>query len=207
MVTVTVTSTQNLTVPDLTGLNDKTFSLADTLAFSYPLSGVTFAWSFSLESPVPSSLATNDGFGSVQSAGITAQTTSAPRYSLADAGLTPGTYQLTVTVTQGSQTKSGTATITLVAADLSGVEVFPNPWRSDKHAGHPSITFANLPTDCSVKIFTVSGRLVKDYSNVNGTVNWDLTDTTSEKVASGIYIYLIASSEGSKVKGKVAVIK
>jgi hypothetical protein len=90
--------------------------------------------------------------------------------------------------------------------NLSTVQVYPNPWRSDKHAGK-SVTFANLPTNTSVKIFTVSGHLARDLGTVNGSVIWNLTNDSGDKVASGVYIYLITDSQGDKVKGKVAVIR
>jgi hypothetical protein len=84
--------------------------------------------------------------------------------------------------------------------------VYPNPWRSDKHAGK-NVIFANLPLSSTVKIFTVSGHLARDLGTVNGSVAWDLTNDSGDKVASGVYIYLITDSQGDKVKGKVAVIK
>jgi len=89
---------------------------------------------------------------------------------------------------------------------LSAVQVYPNPWRSGKHKWKP-VTFANLSANTSVKIFTVSGHLAKDLGTANGTVTWDLTNDSGDKVASGIYIYLITDSQGDKVRGKVAVIK
>jgi hypothetical protein len=85
-------------------------------------------------------------------------------------------------------------------------QVYPNPWRADKHSGQP-VTFANLPSGSTVKIFTVSGHLARDLGTVNGSVAWDLTNDSGDKVASGIYLYLITDSQGDKVKGKVAVIK
>jgi hypothetical protein len=85
-------------------------------------------------------------------------------------------------------------------------QVYPNPWRSDKHSGQ-SVTFANLPSGSTVKIFTVSGHLARDLGTVNGSVAWDLTNDSGDKVASGIYIYLITDSQGDKARGKVAIIK
>ena len=99
----------------------------------------------------------------------------------------------------------GTAVTT--PGSLSNVRVYPNPWRKDKHSGHPSITFANLPTGSTVKLFTVSGRKVKALNESGGAATWDLTNDSGDKVASGIYVYLIIDGQGNKVEGKVAVIK
>jgi len=207
--TSTTTLSGLLPVPDLSGLNGKTYTLTDEINFSYPVSGVTFGWSFQPIGIGASGLRSiGDGSPSpaLPISGAPTQT-SAPRFTPASAGLTPGSYQLTVTVTQGDQSQSATATITLVSADFSAIQVYPNPWRSDKHAGKP-ITFANLPVNSTVKIFTTSGHKVKELSaHSSGLSTWDLTNDSGDKVASGIYIYLITDSQGDKTKGKVAIIK
>jgi len=115
---------------DLSGL-PKELPVNGNLSFNYPVSGVTFGWDFQ---PV-------NGNGSVGRTAVRpytsnvsapAATTSVPRFSLASLNLIAGVYKVAVTVTQGSQSQSGTATITLVSADLSHVRVYPNPWRKDK---------------------------------------------------------------------------
>ena len=87
--------------------------------------------------------------------------------------------------------------------------VYPNPWRSDKHAGNP-ITFAQLSGNTTIKIFTVSGHLIKTLGAQGsglGTLTWDLTNDSGSTVASGIYIYLVTNDQGQKARGKLAVIK
>src|SRR5262249_37106364 len=107
-----------------------------------------------------------------------------------------------------SVSQSASKTVTLVNADLSGVRVFPNPWRSDKHAGK-NVTFDHLTLGSTIKIFTVSGHLARKLSSDDGTASasWDLTNDSGDKVASGIYVYLITDSTGAKAKGKLAIIK
>jgi hypothetical protein len=209
--TTTTTLPESLPVPDLSALNGKTFALTDEISFSYPVSGVTFQWVFATATnneqratsgQIDSSLIAQNSWLS----GAPTATTSVPSLTPASAGLTPGVYALTITVTQGSQAASGSATITLVASDFSAVQVYPNPWRSDKHAGK-SVTFANLPMNASVKIFTTSGHLARDLGTVNGSVTWDLKNDSGDKVASGIYLYIITDGQGDKVRGEVAVIK
>ena len=39
------------------------------------------------------------------------------------------------------------------------------------------------------------------------SASWDLANDKGDKVASGIYVYLITDGQGNKAKGKVAVIK
>jgi hypothetical protein len=89
-------------------------------------------------------------------------------------------------------------------------QVYPNPWRSDR--GYPAqITFDQLTGgNTTIKIFSVAGHLVKTLSTQNSglsTVTWNLINDYGDKVASGIYLYLITDSQGDKVTGKVAVIK
>ncbi len=93
-----------------------------------------------------------------------------------------------------------------VSNDLSHSRVRPNPWRSDQHSGNP-VTFDQITAGSTVKIFTVSGHWVKTLDSPNGTAAWDLTTNSGEKVASGIYLYLITDGQGNKAHGKFAVIQ
>jgi len=97
--------------------------------------------------------------------------------------------------------------VTVAPGSTFAVHVYPNPWRSDKHAAHPNITFAGLATGTTIKIFTVSGHEAKELRTDGPSLPWDLTNNSGDKVASGIYTYLITDSAGDKVRGKVAVIK
>jgi len=103
----------------------------------------------------------------------------------------------------------GGGTTPSTPTDLSNVRVYPNPWRSDKHSGLP-VTFANLPAGSTVKIFTVSGHLVKTLGpgpSALGTLLWDLTTDSGDKAASGVYVFLVKDAQGDKTHGKVALIK
>jgi len=107
---------------------------------------------------------------------------------------------------------SGTATPPPPATTTSGFspQVYPNPWRSDR--GYPAqITFDQLTGgNTTIKIFTVSGHLVKTLSTQNSglsTVTWNLTNDSGDRVASGIYLYVITDTAGDKARGKVAIIR
>jgi len=84
--------------------------------------------------------------------------------------------------------------------------IYPNPWRSDKHAGK-NITFDGLTTGTDIKIFTVSGHKVAELHSDGPSVQWDLSNDSGDKVASGIYLYVITDNAGDKTKGKVAIIR
>ena len=94
----------------------------------------------------------------------------------------------------------------VVATNLGSVKAYPNPWRSDKHA-NTSIKFDNLPAASTVKVFTVSAEEVRSLSaDSNGSVLWDRTNESGERVASGIYIYLVIDPQGNETSGKLAII-
>lgn len=94
------------------------------------------------------------------------------------------------------------------AALMSGMEprVFPNPWRSDRD-GATSITFDRLPSDSTVRVFTTSGREIKTLDAASGTATWDGTNDSGERVASGIYLFLVSDILGQEHSGKFAIIR
>jgi hypothetical protein len=85
-------------------------------------------------------------------------------------------------------------------------QVYPNPWRSDKHTGK-NITFDGLTIGTDIKIFTVSGHKVAELHTDGPSVQWTLTNDSGDKVASGIYLYVITDNAGDKVRGKMAIIR
>ena len=81
----------------------------------------------------------------------------------------------------------------------------------DVGRGERRIDFVNLPSECKISIFTVSGRLVREIDHAstieNGRESWDLRTSDGLEVAHGIYIYYVnAPGVGSKT-GKLAIIK
>ena len=77
--------------------------------------------------------------------------------------------------------------------------------------GDRRIDFVNLPKECTIRIFTIAGRLVRtlEHSSAedDGRASWDLRTKDGLEIAHGIYIYHVdAADVGSKI-GKLAVIK
>ncbi len=135
-------------------------------------------------------------------------TTASTVASLAAQNLDLGTYLVTVTAhdASGSASSPASAQVTLVSANLDQVRVYPNPWRSDRHAAR-SVTFDSLTIDTEIKIFTVSGHHVKTLPTSSSSITWDLTNESGDRVASGIYVYHLKAEGGAKKTGKVVVIK
>jgi len=91
--------------------------------------------------------------------------------------------------------------------NLNSVIAYPNPVRTS--IGNDKVTFDNLTNNVNIKIFKINGAVVReiDATDTNGTVTWDLTNDSGEKLASGIYIYLISNELGQKTKSKIAIIR
>jgi len=84
--------------------------------------------------------------------------------------------------------------------DFSYLRIYPNPTTRE----HMRFDFSGKAT---IKIFTLSGELVRTLTDVDGTeVKWDLTNSDGQTVASGVYLYMISNAD-SKRSGKLAVIR
>jgi hypothetical protein len=93
-----------------------------------------------------------------------------------------------------------------VTSGLSNVRAYPNPFRVDQHTVR-EIKFDQMPNESTVKIFTVSGQLVKSLDATTGQATWNLQNDSGETVASGVYLYLVTDSQGHEHKGKLAVLQ
>jgi hypothetical protein len=189
--------TPTLRLPDFLPVNAQItvgYAGATPASFDWTFTPVTGAPSAKFHAPIPAAHASFN--------------TPSPTASLATAGLDLGTYLVTVTARDSSGTTSSPASarVTLVSANLDQVRIYPNPWRSDRHSTR-SITFGNLTVNTEVKIFTVSGQHVRTLPISSNQVDWDLKNESGDKVASGIYLYVLKADDGSKRTGKVVVIK
>ena len=118
--------------------------------------------------------------------------------------------------------------------NMDNIRVVPNPyvvtnsmetavanWQRNQRR---QIMFTNIPSDCQIQIFTVSGVLIDEInvdnstsssndswdlnSSANGTVHWDLRTNEGLEIAAGYYLYHVKSNVTGDVKvGKFAVIK
>jgi hypothetical protein len=102
-------------------------------------------------------------------------------------------------------------------SDLYKVYVVPNPVRTgssrlstDNYHSFPDglVRFVNVPANCTIKIFTVSGDLVwiRDHNEGSGNVEWDTRNLEEQEVASGVYVYRI-EADGDSVYGRIVVIR
>ena len=109
------------------------------------------------------------------------------------------------------------------------VYVYPNPYRIDadyRLLGFEGRTrddlpadkvravhFVNLPSRCTIKIFSLDGDLVKkiehdmDPSDPNSSHDqWNLITRNHQRVVSGLYYWTVESPDGQTQIGKLAII-
>ena len=77
--------------------------------------------------------------------------------------------------------------------------------------GERAVHFIHLPTECTIKIFTISGEHIRTIQHSStlwdGTESWNLLSRDGLDVASGIYIYHIITPEKYEKIGRIALIK
>jgi hypothetical protein len=94
----------------------------------------------------------------------------------------------------------------VIAPNLEDVIVYPNPFKPSR--GDTKIRFERLTKNVTIRIYNIAGELVKMEKNIlTGFFDWDAKNDSGEKVASGIYIYVITDNEGGIKKGKIAIIR
>jgi len=105
--------------------------------------------------------------------------------------------------------------------DLSKIRVVPNPFNVSaqelQFPGTPDkILFVNLPGQCTIRIFNVSGDLIRtiehtdgsgDHAWVTDTGNQYLTTETGQIVVSGVYIANITTPDGRSTNVKFIIVR
>jgi photosystem II stability/assembly factor-like uncharacterized protein len=103
---------------------------------------------------------------------------------------------------------------------LRNVRVVPNPYlvthigeRRTYGPNEPQneLHFTNLPAQCTIRIFNVSGQLVQTI-NVNNNIGvnryvWDMRNQNGHMIPYGVYIYHVDAPGVGEHTGKFAVIK
>jgi hypothetical protein len=119
------------------------------------------------------------------------------------------------------KTKASRTDVGLAKDQLSGISVVPNPyvgyasWEpKNTYAsgrGDRKIDFVNLPQQCTIRIYTVAGSLVKtlvkESAATNGSLSWNLISEDGTDVAYGLYIFHVDAPNVGTYIGKFALIK
>lgn len=90
--------------------------------------------------------------------------------------------------------------------NLKSVIVYPNPFKLRE--GHKEVKFYNLSGKVNLWIYNIAGELVFNKDDItDNPYFWPIVNNAGERIASGVYIYIITNEKGEKVSGKVAIIK
>jgi len=117
-------------------------------------------------------------------------------------------------------TKAQKMDLTKAKSDLDKIAVVPNPYAgaaswekfsNEVGRGERKIYFIHLPNECTIRIFTVSGKLVDTIVHnstiADGQESWNLVSRDAMDIAYGIYIFHVdAPGIGEKI-GRFAIIK
>ena len=103
---------------------------------------------------------------------------------------------------------------TTTAANLAKVHTVPDPYyvtnALETTANNKVLQFVNLPSECIVRIYSVSGVLVNVLTHSDptggGLLNWNLRNRNNQFVASGVYFYHIEAPDGKTKVGRFTVV-
>ena len=89
--------------------------------------------------------------------------------------------------------------------NLASAHCYPVPFMPSR--GDTVITFTGLTSSAEVRIYTISGRLVRELykSDFGSKLAWDARNSAGQQVASGVYIYVIKGG-GQTATGKLMII-
>lgn len=106
----------------------------------------------------------------------------------------------------GEPTSETIGPIMVLSDNLEDLIVYPNPFSLLN--GHTQINFDRLTIDAKIRIFTLTGRLLKEEEvNWQYSWTWDVRNMEGEELARGIYLWVVTNSAGGRKIGKIAIIK
>ena len=120
------------------------------------------------------------------------------------------------------QTQASAINPEIATNELDDIRVVPNPYvvtnilepldrQNPRDRGPRKVYFDKLPNECTIRIYTTTGELVKEISHISafddGQETWDLTTKDNFPIAYGVYIYHIDAGELGEKIGRLAVIK
>lgn len=106
------------------------------------------------------------------------------------------------------------------SVNMGKIRVVPNPyvisagWERERLGNIPEgepireLSFTNLPPECTIKIFSLDGDLIKTLHHTDGTGTeyWDIRSDYNQMAATGIYFYYVKWSGGEHTD-KLAIIR
>ena len=98
------------------------------------------------------------------------------------------------------------AALVTLAPDLTGLIVYPNPVEPAK--GHTEVTIEGLTEEVTIRIFTLSGELVRKVELPSQySWSWNLKNEQGKDAARGGYLGLVTNAAGETKRVKFAILK
>ncbi len=117
-----------------------------------------------------------------------------------------GDNQLTIMITDNSGVKIDSITYDVVVSNELFVKDFynyPNPVARETNFVF-NIAASTKPHDCKIKIYTVSGKLIKEiFAPLNigyNQIAWDARDNDGDYIANGVYLYKMVVEDDIKTE-------
>jgi hypothetical protein len=89
---------------------------------------------------------------------------------------------------------------------LSLINIVPNPYYAfstyEKNRLDTKVKITNLPENCVIKIYNISGKLIRTFKKASplSYIDWDLKNSQAIPIASGVYlIHVEVEGVGSTV--------
>jgi hypothetical protein len=104
--------------------------------------------------------------------------------------------------------------------EMANIAVVPNPYvgaasweplSTEVGRGERRVFFIHLPRECTIRIYTISGKLVQTLEHsgsiADGQESWDLVSKDGMDIAYGVYIFHVDAPGIGEQIGKFAIIK
>ena len=108
--------------------------------------------------------------------------------------------------------EAGAKDATVLAEELDQISIVPNPYKGASNYERSQLVdevrFTNLPPQATIRVFTLSGSLIRtlEKNSPERFLSWNLTTDNNLPVASGLYLVNIETDAGSTVV-KFAVVR
>ena len=79
---------------------------------------------------------------------------------------------------------------------------YPNPYTKGSGSG---LRITNVGNNSTVRIYTLSGKLVKVYKNVADEVMWNCANSDGNSILPGLYLCSVTDGDGNKKTTKVMI--
>ena len=104
-------------------------------------------------------------------------------------------------------TIGGTPTTISIMSNLESNNVFAYPNLCRVYRGERKITFSQMTDQATIQIFNVAGELIATLEEPAGDGDGKCEWEVPEKLATGVYIYLITNNQNQKAVGKIGIVK